>query len=294
MHTIHTKIIPRHLRFHAGAVSAVACFAICTELYAQESEPTATLPEPEPPSFDETPDASAPAAQIVLPSPEAAPPVQSAAPAPQAAAARPIASAPRDLPGETPEWEPEPPRREKTRRDSWYTGLAFGSGWASTTYPGRGAVGWEETFRGLDSTRLSFDFEVGATLSAHWLVGGRIGGITESYEGPGGTATLTHAELMALGTYFPLPDGEGLFVRGGVGRAALAISVKEQSEDTASTASVAGLGGLLGLGYAGWAGESFNLTVSNEFHIATFFETNDPTSPTSGWYNQISVGFFWY
>ena len=105
-------------------------------------------------------------------------------------------------------------------RDSWYIGFGLGSGWASLT-TGDETNSYTEIFDDLklESTRASVNFQVGATVSPNLLVGLDVSGMGEIGEKGGVTVQLQHNHYLAAATFFP--NGEGVFVRGGAGLAAV-------------------------------------------------------------------------
>ncbi|MBI3180346.1 MAG: outer membrane beta-barrel protein [Deltaproteobacteria bacterium] len=176
-------------------------------------------------------------------------------------------------------------------RGSWYIGFGLGSGPASLTF-GSETTSYGEMFEGTDSMRLSLDFHVGGTINEQLLVGFMGAALRQQANVSGSTVALQHNQYLAAVTYFPLPEGKGLFVRGGAGLSAIVLDITTPFGSFTDTKG--GFGFVAGAGYAFWIGESFNLTISNDFHYARFSGDEDLGEPTAGWFNAIQVGCMWY
>lgn len=195
-----------------------------------------------------------------------------------------------------------------SRRDTWYIGFGFGSGFANITL-GDESKSYGELFEDIEeaagtkfdsSVRVTVDFEAGGTVTPQLLMGVKIASIQQQASKESGgdrvELSLQHMQLLGCATYFPLPDGEGLFVRGGLGAASVTARTKLEIRGVEARGedNETGLAGMAGFGYAFWLGDSFNLTISNDFHYAKFGGDEDKGEPTAGWFDDISLGFSWY
>lgn len=191
-------------------------------------------------------------------------------------------------------------------RDTWYIGFSFGSGPASLTL-GDESQSYGEIFDDFEQAspfdsrlRLSVGFEVGATINHQLLLGFKLAGMREQGETSNDdfeySAGLQHSQYLLCATYFPTPNGQGLFVRAGAGAAAVSLeqSLEIRGIKRETFVDETGFGGMLGLGYALWLGDSFNLVLANDFHYASFGGDARRNEPTSGWFNDITLGFMWY
>jgi hypothetical protein len=180
---------------------------------------------------------------------------------------------------------PAPPLRPAKTRGSWYIGFGLGSGNGSIsddsgTHPFKDYVG-------ADPMNLSFNFNVGATLTPSLLLGFEGGAVaalssTEVEPGVRDTQIQTNYYDAAL-TYFPME--RGFFVKGGLGLSTLVWDL-----DSAGSNSWSGYNVMGGVGYAWWLGQSFNLVASLDGTKA-WYGSDGPDS-TQGW--SLQLGFEWY
>lgn len=190
-----------------------------------------------------------------------------------------------------PEREPvrEAPPAAKQERDSWYIGFTLGSGPNGLTLGGRD-ITYDEHARaagaeGGPGYDIGFSFQVGATLSPHWLIG--FEGSAMSRQATG--YILQHNQYLAAATFFPMADGKGFFLKG-----ALGLSIMSHRDDGFGLdVRATGTGGALGLGYALWLGDAFNLTLSSDVHVGRY-GAPDEFPVESGYYNLTAIGFMWY
>lgn len=178
-------------------------------------------------------------------------------------------------------------------RDDWYIGFSLGSGPASLTIDDK-RWSYTEFFEKLgpfDESvfNLGLNFQVGWTATPQLLVGAEIAAMARLSEGDV-DVHLQHNQYLVAVTWFPLPDGKGLLLKGGAGLSVIALEIS--STNLRASGSERGFGGMAGIGYAFWLGDAFNLTLNNDFHFATF--GGDRGEPTGGFFDLISLGFMWY
>lgn len=186
------------------------------------------------------------------------------------------------------------PAHAESERDEWYIGFSLGTGVASFTVDDK-SRSYSEYFDEIglkDAMRLGINFEVGATITPKLLVGFETAAMAQIGAEMIGDVErkvqLQHSQYLASATYFPME--KGLFLKAGAGlsRIVLLSEVGQRSLEV----SESGFGGSLGAGYALWMGESFNMLLANDFHMATF--SGGDGAPQGGWFNLTRLGFYWY
>jgi opacity protein-like surface antigen len=181
---------------------------------------------------------------------------------------------------------------EGGRRSPWYIGFGLGTGdgklkFASGTYSFKEE---HEYFWGtaVDPTNLSLNFKVGATLSPTLLVGFDITAVRSQYDSGSLSTGIQVNNYDAVATWFP--QGQGFFLRGGVG-----LSVLTENVDTplfSTTSSVSGYNVIAGAGYAFWLGPTFNLTVNADYSFQSYGSSS--MDPESSRFWALWLGFDWY
>ena len=174
-------------------------------------------------------------------------------------------------------------------RDSWYIGFGLGGGTGEMT-----AAGTTGSFKDFVGSNGSFvlQFEVGATLRPDLLLGLDVRGVRAQGNGftttgiPFSDGALQVSEYLAMLTWFP--TGQGFFLRGGLGLAAI-------TEDLGSLGSndTRGVGALACLGYAFWLGQHFNMTLNLDAS-AQAYGSSSTGAPESSRFVDAYLGFTWY
>jgi hypothetical protein len=186
----------------------------------------------------------------------------------------------------------------RERRDSWYVALAAGGGDAHLTF-GDPPSGYEDTLSmrevfGKSPTRLSFDLQLGATVSPHVLLGADLSLFMAAArrETPMGDAhrSLNIGTLTAMATVFPWRTGP--FLRGGLGVASYWTRATFPNAPTVSADS-SGLALTAGVGYAAWLGRSFNLIVSLDASGQSYNDPSPDVPDTSSFW-ALRLGAGWY
>jgi hypothetical protein len=193
--------------------------------------------------------------------------------------------------------KPQAPEPE-SQRSKWYIGFSVGPGFGQVGV-GDGDQVTHKKFLGLSKDRSvaspSMEFEVGGTinhqllLGVHWGFGATGADKTESKP----ARTVSQSQLLAMLTFFPMLDGQGLFLRTGLGFSSLE-DITSQTEEDEIKLTYSGFGSCVGVGYAFWLGETFNLTVHSNVHFGLFDGDKSADEPTSGWYGNLMLGFMWY
>jgi hypothetical protein len=173
-----------------------------------------------------------------------------------------------------------------SRRAPWYIGFGLGTG--------DGNIGFKDqsyTFQemhGTSPTNVSLNFKIGATITPELLAGFDVTAIRSQADQGGFTTALQITNYDAMVTWFP--QGEGLFLRGGVGFTKLLF---EASDDVSSMSSdFSGYNVLVGAGYAFWLSQSFNLTLNADYSAQRYGSSD--TDPESSNFFHVWVGFDWY
>ena len=289
-----------------GRALLLALFLLCGWARAQDAPPPEAPPEtppdpPEaPPSAPETP--QPPPAEAPPAAPEVLQPAPPLPPPPPLEPGQPGTVAPVVTTyTETTTAAAEQPVEEIAKpndRGSWYIGFGIGSGIGKFT-EGKQTYTYAEYMEARrpspdGSALISIDFQVGGTVTPQLLVGGEIAGMSRQADEGGTQASLRHTQILATATYFPLPDGKGLMVKGGLGLASMSYQDDEHGDLERVESEMSGYGAVAGIGYAFWLGDSFNLTLNNDFHYAMFLGDEDKNEPVSGWFDSIYLGFMWY
>ncbi|MCB9529986.1 MAG: hypothetical protein H6701_16630 [Myxococcales bacterium] len=194
---------------------------------------------------------------------------------------------------ETPEAPPEPEGPRPQERGAWYIGFSIGGGVNGVMFGDRSVTYAEHAERALggdDDTGLdlAMNLQIGGTLTPHVLLGFEGAFMARSGEETG--YRLQHNQYLLAASVFPMQDGQGFFLKGGVG---LSILVIEYDTFRQTETSSNGVGLMGGLGYALWLGDSFNLTLSNDFHYGRYGGGGE-SEPASAWFDMLALGFAWY
>ena len=177
------------------------------------------------------------------------------------------------------------------KRDSWYIGFGVGAGPASLT-EGGDVQTFSEYMRKItneEGTRAGLNFNVGATVSRHLLLGVELAGVNQAVHMNTGRVQLAHTQLLLAGTWFP--TGTGAFLKAGVGQGAVSLRVETDRGDR--EAREVGLGSMLGIGYAFWLGQSANLVLGADLHYAVL-EGTERGAPTQSQFTLLYVGCSWF
>ena len=169
----------------------------------------------------------------------------------------------------------------------------MGTGLATTRF-GEDSWTWGDLFKDQSSSRYAFDFEVGLTLNPQLLLGLRASILTEAADGftPD---RLRHDSYLASVTYFPRDNGEGVFLRAGAGLSRINYDLEgNNAAELVLSGSTSGVGATVGLGYAFWIASSFNIALSNDIHYASFDGKQESGEATSGWFDALQLGLYWY
>ncbi len=174
-----------------------------------------------------------------------------------------------------------------TERDSWYIGFGI--------QPiGAIAVDGDESVKVLErrDRQFGFDFQVGGTVNPNLLVGGELGGFSQTKSYTGVDLSLSTTYFGPVVTYFPMVRGP--FVKAGLYLSTATAKLTSQSnDDDKISSSVSGQGVGAGFGYAFWLGKSFNLTAEAMYrHHALGRKSELPVSAADVW--TIGMGFYWY
>jgi hypothetical protein len=89
-------------------------------------------------------------------------------------------------------------------------------------------------------------------------------------------------------TFFP--NGEGFFIRGGVGLAAFVTQLS--GPGVSENETVSGFGIVFGGGHAFWLLKSFNLTLNADYSLQSYGKSDN--GPDSSSFLNIYLGFDWY
>jgi hypothetical protein len=180
-----------------------------------------------------------------------------------------------------------------SRRSPWYIGFGFGGGTGNVKIAGTSGTldEWNEArwIGSVDASDFSFNFKVGATLSERLLVGFDLTGVISMISEGQSSSSIGIVNYDGVLTFFP--QGEGFFLRGGVGLSRLTDSWDDPVYGSGSD-SWSGFNAMAGLGYAFWLGQRFNLTVNADYSVQSY--GGGDTDPDSSNFFALGVGFDWY
>ena len=154
----------------------------------------------------------------------------------------------------------------QTRQGFW---IGFGLGYGSLSFSCSGCSGSEGGLSGY--------LKLGGTLSPKLLIGGETNGWSKSQGG----GTLTASNASATVYFYPSATG-GLFLRGGLGFAALTASAG------GSSATESGVGAVFGAGYDIRVGRNMSIVP-----VANFNWGNIGSGVKQNVF-QLAVGLTWH
>jgi hypothetical protein len=178
------------------------------------------------------------------------------------------------------------PPRPPQQRDSWYIGFGIGGGDGSVS--GQGSTVSFKDLNVSSPTTAFFNFEAGATLTPQLLLGGEIAAIVSAASQGGIDTSVSIANVNLVATFFPME--KGLFLKGGIGRAAL--SLEEKDATGTATLNVSGFDVTGGVGYAFWLGRTFNLKL--ELDYSQQWYGSSTIDPESSHFWTAFLGVAWY
>lgn len=176
------------------------------------------------------------------------------------------------------------------QRDNWYIGFGLGGSPSAQWKVNGQTVGFDDWLEGLDKDpRVSFNFEVGGTLSPETLLGFDLTAVAQGGATSGGEAHVQINNYFLMLTHFPYR--EGFFFRMGGGYSNLWLTIDTNFGDFDERLD--GVGALAGLGYAFWLGKSFNLTLNLDYS-QQWYSNDNPSEPDTSQFTILYVGFDWY
>lgn len=176
------------------------------------------------------------------------------------------------------------------QKSSWYIGFGIGSG--SAKYEGDSAEDWAESIGATDpeaETPITINFGVGAILNPNLHLGLDISALRESVtdDPTDGEVISQINNYLLAATFFPM--AEGLSLKAGFGRCALALELDAPGVDESET--YGGWAWLIGVGYQFWLGEHFNLGIHFEYSKQSY---DDSDAPDDSDFYSFYVSFYWF